>query len=670
MIMHSFGCVRLVATWFALVIAIATPYTSQAQTDLRAVFDREQLLDYGVQRPGDLLELLPRWSSWSVDGFSNHVSASGLSNYTHERWALFVDKRRVERSLLGLLDLNTLPFTVHQIDSVEVFSMATTIAGQWVGHGAIHFHTIRDGDGVDIGGSMYTGNEINDPGPFLYTEYRTQNIDRIGPDANGYLHLASKGFYATTSVLYREHHATDEHIGYRTRVRHDNNNHSPRKIMFAPMARLGYFGEKSDVEAVVMQSVFNDFAYISGYGAELPMRQTTTNLSARGSFVVGRNLTFTTDFSATEEFNHGRDNLLAWDPNIKVDAVRARAGLTVASETWKLAFGGGADLFRARPFNDVLISAQYRIYRGYINADRATTVAQTSIAAEVAQVAGSVLPKVAVHYRWNPISLHASYSRNSIFEQQSLWYWMSMGYQGFSTLTPNPAGFNHIGVNSQAAADVAFTPFASGSVHLNIHAGLRYSRDDWAFISDYTFLPGEVRFKDNLRFVSDLGGALAVAGIGGQVRTGGGTEHEFYGGIQSAVSGGDSYREISREMPKLRGYYGIRYVGVPGFSLAGRFDVQSATEWSAFFNTQRDLTPYYDGPVIPSFAKLNLSVRKTMIDGRIWAALKFENVLNRSLRDWPAGEVRDMTFHISMGASLKERSTSRYSGDPFIRPVY
>ncbi len=667
---YSANLVRFSATWLtlALILTISTP--SHAQTSWRTVYDRNQLLDYGVQRPADLLDILPNWNSWSVDGFSNHVSANGLSNYTHERWALFVDNRRIERSLLGLLDLNLLPITVQQIDSVEVFSMSTTIAGQWVGHGAIHFHIKRDQDGIDLGGSMYTGNEINDPGPFLYTEYRTQNIDRVGPDGNGYLHVASKGFYASASALYREHHSTDEHIGYRTRVRHDNNNHSPRKMLFAPLVRLGYAGERSDVEAVITQSAFNDFAYIPGFGAELPMRQTYTSLSARGSFVMGENLTFSAGVSATEDFNHGRDNLLAWDPNIKADAVRARAGFTVTSAAWSLAFGGGADLFRARPFNDVLISDQYRIYHGYFNADRTTPDAQTHIASEIAQVAGSFLPKIYAHYRRHPMSLHASYSRNSIFEQQSLWYWMSMGYQGFNMLTPNPTGFDNIGVNSQATADIELALFTSPTSDLKAHGGIRHTSGDWSTVSEYTYLPDQVRFEDDLRLVPDLGGMLAVAGIGGRLRTGRGFEQEVYGGVQSAVTGGDTYREIGREVPKLRAFYGLRYIGVPGFAMAGRLDVQSATEWSAFFNTSRDETPYYDGPVVPTHVKLNLFVRKTILSERAWAALKFENVLNRSLQEWPAGEVRDMTFHISVGASLKGNSSSRYSDDPFKRPVY
>jgi hypothetical protein len=634
------------------------------------VFDRNELHDFGVQRPADLFDLLPRWSSWSIDGFSNHISASGLSNYSSERWVLFIDGRRVERGLLGLLDLNVLPIAVQQMDSIEVFTTPTTIGGQWVGQGAIHIHTLRDRDGIDLGGSLYTGNEINDPGPFLYTEYRTQNIDRVGPDFNGYLHLASNGFYASASALYREHHSTDEHIGYRTRERHDNNNHSPRKLLFAPLVRVGFLDNRTDVDITLTQSIYNDFAFVPGFGAELPMRQTYTNVSARGSFSVGDNFQLKAGVTATEDFNHGRDNLLAWDPNIKADAIRARAGLHITSAAWSLEFGGGADLFRARPFYDVLISDQYRIYRGYFNASNTSPTASSLIAAEISQVAGAILPKIQASYHRSPITLHASYSRNSVFEQHSLWYWMSMGYNGFSSLTPNPAGFDQIGVNSLATADLELSLVETGNSGFSLHGGLRHSQNDWAALSTYAYLPEEVRFDDDMRLISDLGGVLAVAGIGGHVQTSGGFEHEAYGGLQSAVQGGDTFREIAREAPKLRAFYGLRYNGVPGFVMAGRLNVHSPTEWRAFYTTSQEETPYYDGPVLPSQVKLNLYLRKTILNERAWAAMKFENVLNRALRDWPAGEVRDMTFHISIGASLKGRSVSRYSEDPFKRPMF
>ncbi len=667
---QSYRIANGLALFLSIVMMTISSSTALAQSNGRLVYDKTQLLDYGVYRPADLIELLPGWSTWSVDGFSNHVSASGLSNYSQERWALFVDNRRIERGLLGLLDLNLLPIAVQQIDSVEVYTVPTSIAGQWVGQGAIHIFTNRDGDRFDLGGSMYTGNEINDPGPFLYTDYRTQNIDRVGPDGNGYLHLASNGFYVTASVISREHHSTDEYIGYRTRERHDNNNHSPRKLLFSPLVRAGFVGKKSDLDLVATRNIFNDFAFIPGYGAELPMRQTYTSLSAQGSFYLSENVKLLAGITATEDFHHGRENLLAWDPSIKADAVRARAGLYFAKAVWSLEFGGGADMFRARPFTDILISNLYRVYRGYANASHFAASAQTHISAEVSQVAGAILPKIHLNYQWNPLSLHASYSRNSILEQQSLWYWMQMGYNGFSQLAPNPSGFDRIGVSSQATADIELALLATGAARVIVHTGLRYTQNDWASQSSFTYLPAEVRFRDDLRIIPDLGGVMAVAGVNGRIRSTRSFEHEFYGGVQSVVQGGDTYRELSREAPKLTAYYGLRYFGVPGFTMAGRFNVQSPTEWGGFYNTSRNETPFFDGPVLPTQMKLNLYARKTIFNERAWAALKFENVLNRALQSWPAGEVRDMTFHIAIGASLKKETASRYSGDPFERPLY
>jgi len=663
-------CASISVICSAIILLALTASPIHSQSNGRTVYHRDMLLDYGVYRPADLLELIPGWSSWSVDGFSNHVSASALSNYTQERWVLFVDNRRIERGLLGLLDLNMLPIAVHQIDSVEVFSVPTMIAGQWVGQGGIHIFTDRGKDGVDLGGSLYTGNEINDPGPFLYTNYRTQNIDRVGPDANGYLHIASRGFYFGASAIYREHHSTDEHIGYRTRVHHDNNNHSPRKLLSAPMVRAGYMGKKADVDLVLTQTVFNDFAFIPGFGAELPMRQTYTSFSAQSTFDIGHNMKLLAGFTATEDFHHGRDNLLAWDPNIKADVVRARAGLSFAIAAWSLEVGGGADLFRARPFYDILLSDQYRAYKGYAKASYSSSYAQSHIATEVTNVAGALLPKIHINHRRNLISLHASYSRNSIFEQQSLWYWMQMGYNGFSTLTPNLTGFDQIDVNSMATADLELTLYKNELASLKAHTGLRHTQNDWASSSSFTYLPSEVRFKDDHQIVSDLGGLSTIAGVHGSMSTTTGFKQELYGGVQSALRGGDIFRERSRESPKYRAFYALRYVGVPGFTMAGRLGIQSPTEWSGFYNTSREGTPYYGGSIVPTQLNLNLYARKTIFNERAWAALKFENVLNRSLQDWPAGEIRNMTFHIAIGASLKNGSGSRYSDQPFERPLY
>ncbi len=653
---------------FAMASAIASPV--HGQLGGRDVFHRDELLDLGVYRPADIFELMPSWSSWSIDGFTHRASASGKSNYTQERWALFVDGRRVERSLLGVIDLNMLPVSIQMIDSVEVFNVPTTISGQYVGDGAIHIHTHREVDGFDAGVNVYTGNEINDPGPFLYKDRSLSNIDRVGPDYGGFLQGGGGGFYATVTANYREHHATDSHISHRTRVLHDNNNHSPRKLLYTPSLRVGFNSESSQTDITVSRSTMQDIAFVPSYGAEIPMRQTIHSVSYNGSYSIGDAAKLMASVVATEDFAHGRDNFLAWDPNIKSDILRARAALGFTANNVLWSVGAGLDLFRVRPGNYTLISDQYRVYKAYATADLPRPDGTDQVTAEVGHVAGAILPKVALSIRRTHINASASFSRNSVYESHSLLYWMHMGYDAFSSLSANPSNFDDIKANTVATADLSINLLNDESVKLSAFGGFRYSQNDWATIQDFTFIPGPNRFQGDIRIVPDLGGSHVDIGLRGEHNGEGGFGHFVQGAVRTVTHGGDIFREIMREMPRYNLSYRVRYTALPGFTMAGMFNLHSATEWRSFYSTSREGTPFYGGPVVPTQMKLSLSARKTILDGRVYTSFKIDNVLNRSLQDWPAGEVRDMTFHIAVGAALKGRSTLRYSEDPFARPLF
>jgi hypothetical protein len=413
-----------------------------------------------------------------------------------------------------------------------------------------------------------------------------------------------------------------------------------------------------------------DIAFIHSYGAEIPMRQTVHSASFNGSYAIGDAARLNASLVATEDFAHGRDNFLAWDPNIKSDILRARTALGFSSNSVIWNIGAGLDLFRVRPGNYTLISDQYRVYRAYATADLPRPNGNDQLAVEVGHVAGALLPKVALSIRRTHIDASASFGRNSVYESHSLLYWMHMGYDAFASLSPNPSNFSDIMVNTTATADLSINLLDDSSVKLSAFGGFRYSQNDWATIQDFNFIPGPNRFQGDIRIVPDLGGSHLDIGLRAEHHGDGGFDHFVQGGVRTVTHGGDTFREIMREMPRYNLSYRIRYVALPGFTMAGAFHLHSATEWRSFYSVAKEGTPFYGGPVVPTQIRFNLSARKTILDGRVWTSLKVDNALNRSLQDWPAGEVRDMTFHIAVGASLKGRSTLRYSEDPFARPLY
>src|SRR5690606_20302974 len=173
--------------------------------------------------------------------------------------------------------------------------------------------------------------------------------------------------FANLSGNYREHHATDSHISYRTRNLHDNNNHSPRVMLKAASIRFGKLTETQSTDISISRSNISDFPYIAQYGAEIPMRQTYTSAAYQGSFKLGSTTRLSLSASYTEDHILDRLNYLGWFPDLKQDYLRGRVALDVSSGQWTSTMGGGVDYLLARPNADVLISDRYRIYNGFFN---------------------------------------------------------------------------------------------------------------------------------------------------------------------------------------------------------------------------------------------------------------------------------------------------------------
>jgi hypothetical protein len=71
-----------------------------------------------------------------------------------------------------------------------------------------------------------------------------------------------------------------------------------------------------------------------------------------------------------------------------------------------------------------------------------------------------------------------------------------------------------------------------------------------------------------------------------------------------------------------------------------------------FNNLDSQITPSFDGIRIPTAVQWDLFAKKTFFSNRIWSTMRIENILDKALREWPIGEVQQMTFHIGLGLTL------------------
>lgn len=618
----------------------------------RQVLDSKTLSSSGLVRLGDLFKELPLWNSFSSDGFTHFAnnSFSGV-DYSRQTWYLFVDGRVLDPGLLGFNDLNTLPFTTNDLDSIEIFHQASMIEGIWAGNGAIHLHT-KKSSGVQISSELYLGNEVNDPGPFIYTELEPVNIDRIGPDFSTSIRLGSGDFYSNIHLSFKEHHATDRQISYRTRALHDLNNRAPRKILQSTALRMGYQTRQALVEWGVNASVYDDFPYLLTYGAEIPMTEHHTSIYVRGRYALRSGFAGFVNITRNEDHLKNRFNYLYWDPAIKGSVLRIRTGLEIKEGKGTYQIGLGEDYYAARVWTGTLNNPDYSGRHLFISAQQGLGAHFFSIQSSLNNIEGSVLPKIAFHWSLFDTELNISYNKQSKLEQAPIWYWMDEGYNDFERLGPNIDGFQDISPSEFYSAMLSQGFKLGSSTKGRLLLGLRSQRNDWSIIKDYQYVSGMTRFLGDLDLQTKITGTRRFAGINVHQKIGDLSHELSYVHMLGQYKSDKSYESITNQQPRSSLLYSLHYDVSPGFRFGSLINVHSATRWDMFQSLDPRLTPKYEGITIPAQVQWDLFAKKTFFNQRLWSSMRLENILDRALQEWPIGEIQQMTFHIGLGIQI------------------
>ena len=272
------------AVWtLALACLAASPARGQRAEHFRTVLSHDDLLREGIHRPGDVLRLADGWHTASVEGFSRRATAAGLSPLDAPQWRVLLDGAEAPIETPSGPELNLLPFSLAQIDSVVITRAPTLAGGDVATGGVIAFYTRRPPRGVHAHAEGWAGNETGDPGPFYYVGAQSPNIDRIGPHLAAGVSAAGRRFSAAASFRSDEHHATDAQQIERVYGLY-NDARRPRILLRAPHGVLAYHGGAGRAQLSGGYTSLRNLAYLEPAGRETP----THDRYAYGNLLVGR----------------------------------------------------------------------------------------------------------------------------------------------------------------------------------------------------------------------------------------------------------------------------------------------------------------------------------------------------------------------------------------------
>ena len=169
----------------------------------------QQLTGAGLNRLSDIYNLMNNWDAFTFDGYRWYASANALSTFQNQNWILMLDGQRIDINFFNLKNINILPITISQIDSIETINDPGIFTGSFVTDGLINVRALKPKNGLSVAGRYSAGNETGDPGPYYYTEYRSGNVEEDGPNLSASVEYGSKEIWGRLLFYTESYSATD-----------------------------------------------------------------------------------------------------------------------------------------------------------------------------------------------------------------------------------------------------------------------------------------------------------------------------------------------------------------------------------------------------------------------------------------------------------------------------
>ncbi|MDO5576131.1 MAG: hypothetical protein Q4F84_03560 [Fibrobacter sp.] len=259
-------------TKFAIIFVILTVANLLAlnNTDLDStVYTRNDILQMGVLNTADLIKRNIYYSFFTTDGSNTYAVTNNPAKDNNDP-AIFINNHKIDISILNSAALNTIPLSVTSIDSAIFYKPHSFVNGYYCRNGAIKL--ISDLDKNEVYGGIFIGNEINDPGPYLFVEGKqTRNVDKVNLDGFASFFGKYKELGGCFSFQRDQRFFTDEHIYKR---------HS---VTASGDARKSYFLsldgslKNSDLFTSFVSNEENIF--LNAIGNEIPIHSLSWNLS-------------------------------------------------------------------------------------------------------------------------------------------------------------------------------------------------------------------------------------------------------------------------------------------------------------------------------------------------------------------------------------------------------
>ncbi len=625
----------------------------------RQIIYRDQIKLSGISRLSDLFPLFNDWHSTTIDGYRWNIYSIKTPFDQNQNWILMLDNQKIDLNFFDVKNINFLPISSRNIDSIEVYSSTKLHRGEFSEYGIINISSRKPPKGFSFHSEIFTGNESGDPGPYKYVdELYSENIDIIGPDYSFGLEYGSEIIsatinYKTNAYIYP---SADSPVYYRV----ENYGFKYRKVfMDAISTTLDFPTLPGKPNIIAGYSGTGKYNIFSKYGSdlifydpvfcEIPVDDRFVHLGLTGTFDFEKTavLNYSLKWSSTKTKNPKEFSqyLLDW----RMDNFYFNTEYLSGWNKFNYKIGGA--------FSQSNAITNYALKESKINLYKTYASLQSSYLSNVNQVIdlmiinngrqsafkSSFRNSVRLSHK-NYIEFNLNYAERLGEEENSLWYWILRGYKIPYNCTIN-ADTNNNSKSTNVFGEIAWTHIFNDELKFKLgtfyNRALNFNYQNQEMIFD----PANKTVFSNSFLSSQISGNNFGFSFLAEQRFSLNLSHSLYYSYSTEINSSPLYSNLWNSLPNHKLHYNGSYNYENNFGINIGVTFLSAAQWRNFTTVEKDSEGLYQSKQ-DSKLLWDVSLLKYFWNKRLKINLIFKNLLNQQNNYTPLGAHFDFSFFL------------------------
>lgn len=620
-----------------------------AQIKSYNVITQNELRYIPVIKLSDIFQLLPQLDLYSTDGYRFRPNPSRDLTNSKNDIQIFINGTKIFHGLSEVFNINHLPVHPEQIDSIIVLNGSMFYKNEYLQGIVLDFILKENKNDYKFYLTHSSGNEIGDPGPYLYTEYASENVDQVGPNTQAFFGYRANDYSFNINYLDRVFPSTDSKIlarvpqfifeNYQVRFFGSSLDFSTKSFLGNHYVFTSYTKTGQAVTGFVYGA---DLIFMENISREIPVETSSLSLSSGNEFKLSKNSSLNLDLISGKNFfsNSKYKPLPEFDNHEKW----FNSKLVFNHSFEKLNFHFGMQYL----FNDIkdrTSSFQVRHNLFSLNSDvsfNLTTNFNQTISVNADLFSNRIL------YR---LQLYKQYD----FEQSSLSLKLFSGTKSntFSNIlipleTEMPFDFFYLPKLNKVEIGYHYKP--RQDCIINIDAAIERENHLHIRLGSFRHLNMvNILIRDVVYDEKDLNLTKADLNISFEDKLSESISHRYFYSIQKVFSYNFLVNEFYRRIPFYRFNYSISFSPSNDLTLSANINYQGDTEWFEYQQINANTSPIKE-PVytnkLKSSVLLNVAVTKTFWRDRIKITTSIYNLLNNEIQYHPLGGVMRLIFYL------------------------